>query len=141
VYVRLVDHDLDIRCWPTVSRRARRLSSTTLDGRPSRPSPAWKQESFGGRRLRELRRLDRATAFVIEDLERLAVANKLFRLARIAIKADVYGNLIGTIAQKAVAGAANLIAHRSGGGCLIRASSSVARGPGEMAVVLAWRNR
>jgi hypothetical protein len=64
---------------------------------------------------------------------RLAVANKLLRLARIAIKADVYGNLIGTIAQKAVAGAANLIAHRSGGGCLIRASSSVARGlrPGE----------
>jgi predicted O-methyltransferase YrrM len=28
---------------------------------------AWKQESFGGRRLREVRRLDRATAFVSED--------------------------------------------------------------------------
>jgi predicted O-methyltransferase YrrM len=29
---------------------------------------AWKQESFRGRRLREVRRLDRATAFVSEDL-------------------------------------------------------------------------
>jgi hypothetical protein len=55
------------------------------------------------------------------------VASKLRRRASIAIKADVYGNLIGTIAQKAVTGAANLIARRSGGGCLIRASSSVAR--------------
>jgi cellulase/cellobiase CelA1 len=31
--------------------------------------------------------------------------------ASIAITADVYGHLIGTIAQKAVDGAANLIAH------------------------------
>jgi hypothetical protein len=90
-----------------------------------------------------VRRLDRATAFVIEDLGRLAVGSKLLPHARIAITADVYGNLIGTIAQRAVDGAANLIAHRSGGGCLMQASSSVARGlrPGEMAVVLAWRNR
>jgi hypothetical protein len=29
---------------------------------------AWKQESFRGRRLREVRSLDRATAFVSEDL-------------------------------------------------------------------------
>ena len=61
-------------------------------------------------------------------LSRLAVASKLLRHASIAIKADAYGNLIGTIAQKAMAGAAYLIAHRSGGGCLLRASSSVARG-------------
>jgi predicted O-methyltransferase YrrM len=40
-------------------------------GRPAEAAiaKAWKQESFGGRRLREVRRLDRATAFVIEDLE------------------------------------------------------------------------
>ena len=104
---------------------------------------AGKQESFSDRRLREVRRLDRATAFVIVDLGRLAVGSKLLRHASIAITADVYGHLIGTIAQGAVDGAANLIAHRSGGGCLMRASSSVARGLrlGEMAVVLAWRNR
>jgi hypothetical protein len=40
------------------------------------------------------------------------VASKLLRHASIAIKADGYGNLIGTITQKAVASAANLIARR-----------------------------
>ena len=74
----------------------------------------------------------------------IAVVSKLLGHASIAITADVYGHLIGTIAQKAVDGVANLIsAHTSGGGCLIRASSSVARGLRlwEMAVLLAWRNR
>ena len=47
--------------------------------------------------------------------------SQALRHASIAITADVYGNLIGTIAQKAVDGAANLIPHMSGGGCLMRA--------------------
>jgi hypothetical protein len=37
--------------------------------------------------------------------------SKLLRHASIAITADVYGHLVGTIAQKAVDGVANLIAH------------------------------
>ena len=41
----------------------------------------------------------------------IAVVSKLLGHASIAITADVYGHLIGTIAQKAVDGAANLIAH------------------------------
>jgi integrase len=36
--------------------------------------------------------------------------SKLLGHASIAITADVYGHLVGTIAQKAVNGAANLIA-------------------------------
>jgi integrase len=40
-----------------------------------------------------------------------AVVSKLLGHASIAITADVYGHLVGTIAQKAVDGAANLIAH------------------------------
>jgi hypothetical protein len=38
------------------------------------------------------------------------LVSKLLRHASIAITADVYGHLVGTIAQKAVNGAANLIA-------------------------------
>lgn len=41
----------------------------------------------------------------------IAVVSKLLGHANIAITADVYGHLVGTIAQKAVDGAANLIAH------------------------------
>jgi integrase len=41
----------------------------------------------------------------------IAVVSKLLGHASIAITADVYGHLVGTIAQKAVNGAANLIAH------------------------------
>jgi integrase len=41
----------------------------------------------------------------------IAVVSKLMGHASIAITADVYGHLVGTIAQKAVDGAANLIAH------------------------------
>jgi integrase len=41
----------------------------------------------------------------------IAVVSKLLGHASIAITADVYGHLVGTIAQKAVDGAANLIAH------------------------------
>jgi hypothetical protein len=37
--------------------------------------------------------------------------SKVLGQASIAITADVYGHLVGTIAQKAVDGAANLIAH------------------------------
>ena len=41
--------------------------------------------------------------------------SKLLGHASIAITADVYGHLVGNIAQKAVDGAANLIAHTTGG--------------------------
>jgi integrase len=41
----------------------------------------------------------------------IAVVSKLMGHASIAITADVYSHLVGTIAQKAVDGAANLIAH------------------------------
>jgi integrase len=41
----------------------------------------------------------------------IAVVSKLLGHASIAVTADVYGHLVGTIAQKAVDGAANLIAH------------------------------
>ena len=40
----------------------------------------------------------------------IAVVSKLLGHASIAVTADVYGHLVGTIAQKAVNGAANLIA-------------------------------
>ena len=52
------------------------------------------------------------------------------RHASIAITSDVHGHLVGTIAQKAVDGAASLIAqsvHIIKGGRLIRGSSSAAR--------------
>jgi hypothetical protein len=41
----------------------------------------------------------------------IAVVSKLLGHASIAVTAEVYGHLVGTIAQKAVDGAANLIAH------------------------------
>ena len=41
----------------------------------------------------------------------IAIVSKLLGHASIAITADVYGHLVGTIAQKAADGAANLIAH------------------------------
>jgi len=41
----------------------------------------------------------------------IAVVSKLMGHASIAVTSDVYGHLVGTIAQKAVDGAANLIAH------------------------------
>ena len=41
----------------------------------------------------------------------IAVVSKLLGHASVAITADVYGHLVGTIAQKAVDGAANLITH------------------------------
>jgi integrase len=41
----------------------------------------------------------------------IAVVSKLLGHASIAVTSDVYGHLVGTIAQKAVDGAANLIAH------------------------------
>jgi integrase len=41
----------------------------------------------------------------------IAVISKLLGHASIAITSDVYGHLVGTIAQKAGDGAANLIAH------------------------------
>lgn len=59
----------------------------------------------------------------------IAVVSKLLGHASVATTADVYEHLIGTIAQEAVDGAANLIAHTSRSGCLIRRSSSAVRGP------------
>jgi integrase len=41
----------------------------------------------------------------------IAVVSKLMGHASIAIASDVYGHLVGTIAQQAGDGAANLIAH------------------------------
>jgi integrase len=41
----------------------------------------------------------------------IAVVSKLMGHASISITSDVYGHLVGTIAQQAVDGAANLIAH------------------------------
>jgi site-specific recombinase XerD len=41
----------------------------------------------------------------------IAVVSKLMGHASIAITSDVYGHLVGTIAQQAVDGAANLIGH------------------------------
>ena len=41
----------------------------------------------------------------------IAVVSLLLGHASIAITADIYDHVIGTIAQKAVDGAANLIAH------------------------------
>ncbi len=59
--------------YPLLADRLALGATVVLDdtGRPAEAAiaKAWKQESFGGRRLREVRRLDRATAFVIEDLE------------------------------------------------------------------------
>jgi site-specific recombinase XerD len=43
----------------------------------------------------------------------IAVVSKLLGHASIAITADVYGHLVGTIAEKAVDGAANLICTHS----------------------------
>ena len=59
--------------YPLLADRLAPGATVVLDdtGRPAEAAivKAWKQESFRGRRLREVRRLDRATAFVIEDLE------------------------------------------------------------------------
>ena len=69
------------------------------------------------------------------------------RHASIAITADVYSPLVGTIAQKVVDGAANLIAHTQGtrirawtpdAGFVLNKREIPNR---EMAVLLAWRNR
>jgi predicted O-methyltransferase YrrM len=58
--------------YPLLADRLAPGATVVLDdtGRPAEAAivEAWKQESFGGRRLREVRRLDRATAFVSEDL-------------------------------------------------------------------------
>ncbi len=58
--------------YPLLADRLAPGATVVLDdtGRPAEAAiaKAWKQESFGGRRLREVRRLDRATAFVSEDL-------------------------------------------------------------------------
>ena len=58
--------------FPLLADRLAPGATVVLDdtGRPAEAAivKAWKQESFRGRRLREVRRLDRATAFVSEDL-------------------------------------------------------------------------
>jgi hypothetical protein len=68
-------------------------------------------------------------------LDALTICSKRCRVARaFAITADTYQQLIGTIAQKAVDQAANLIAHRSARtnrrcGSLMRTSCLAARAP------------
>jgi predicted O-methyltransferase YrrM len=58
--------------YPLLADRLAPGATVVLDdtGRPAEAAivKAWKQQSFRGRRLREVRRLDRATAFVSEDL-------------------------------------------------------------------------
>jgi predicted O-methyltransferase YrrM len=58
--------------YPLLADRLAPGAAVVLDdtGRPAEAAivKAWKEESFFGRRLREVRRLDRATAFVSEDL-------------------------------------------------------------------------
>jgi hypothetical protein len=77
----------------------------------------------------------------------IAVVSKLLGHASIAITADMYGHLVGTIAQKAVNGATNLIAHTEHTHQVVDASCGFhpwrveALRLGQIAVVLAWRNR
>jgi integrase len=52
-----------------------------------------------------------AASLMLASAADIAVVSKLLGHASIAITSDVYGHLVGTIAQKAVDGAANLIAH------------------------------
>jgi integrase len=52
-----------------------------------------------------------AASLILASGADIAVVSKLLGHASIAVTADVYGHLVGTIAQKAVDGAANLIAH------------------------------
>jgi predicted O-methyltransferase YrrM len=58
--------------YPLLADRLAPGATVVLDdtGRPAEAAivKAWKQESFRGRRLQEVRRLDRATAFVSEEL-------------------------------------------------------------------------
>jgi predicted O-methyltransferase YrrM len=57
--------------FPLLADRLARKATVVLDdtGRPAEAAivKAWQQDCFSGRRLREIRRLDRATAFVAED--------------------------------------------------------------------------
>ena len=70
-----IAHQVRYPAYPLLADRLAPGATVVLDdtGRPAEAAivKAWKQESFGGRRLREVRRLDRATAFVIEDLEQI----------------------------------------------------------------------
>jgi integrase len=52
-----------------------------------------------------------ATSLMLASGADIAVVSKLMGHASIAVTSDVYGHQVGTIAQKAVDGAANLIAH------------------------------
>jgi predicted O-methyltransferase YrrM len=65
-------HQARYPAYPLLAERLAPGATVVLDdtGRPAEAAivKAWKQESFCGRRLREVRRLDRATAFVSEDL-------------------------------------------------------------------------
>ena len=68
-----IAHQVRYPAYPLLADRLAPGATVVLDdtGRPAEAAiaQAWKQESFGGRWLREVRRLDRATAFVSEDLE------------------------------------------------------------------------
>jgi predicted O-methyltransferase YrrM len=67
-----IAHQVRYPAYPLLADRLAPGATVVLDdtGRPAEAAivKAWKQESFGGRRLREVRRLDRATAFVSEDV-------------------------------------------------------------------------
>jgi predicted O-methyltransferase YrrM len=66
-----IAHEVRYPAYPLLADRLAPGATVVLDdtGRPAEAAivKAWKQESFGGRRLREVRRLDCATAFVSED--------------------------------------------------------------------------
>jgi Methyltransferase domain len=68
-----IAHQVRYPAYPLLADRLAPGATVVLDdtGRPAEAAiaKAWKQESFGGRRLREVRRLDGAAAFVSEDLE------------------------------------------------------------------------
>jgi hypothetical protein len=74
-----------------------------------------------------------AASLMLAADDGIAGVSKLLGHLNIAVTSDVYGHLLGTIAQKAVDGAAQPdcthSAHASWGGRLMRVSSSAARGP------------
>jgi integrase len=90
---------------------------TMEDGRPLDPSYITRLfqmirkqgESLPSLSFHGLRHV--AASLLLASGADIAVVSKLLGHASIAVTSDVYGHLVGTIAQKAVDGAANLIAH------------------------------
>ena len=97
------------------------------DGRPLDPSYVTRLRKGGGEELPQLTfhgLRHCAASLMLASGADIGVVSKLLGPASVATTADVYEHLIGTIAQEAVDGAANLIGHTSRSGCLIRLSSS-----------------